>query len=216
MKGSKEPTGHFVATANKILPAEHRRSLLSLEKKKKKCLVLRWFRLENHQKACSFSLSFFFFFFFLHNSFYLHFKTFSGPPVCMYQECSNPPGQKPEWRWECQSHQWSFWPGNRHERSTLKHTPLLLPELPLTTKAKWSIFLITRTRYLATQKTAVSEFPEEESKEESAYHEDQRQKRGVGLVNDVFNVSPSRRGRVFWHERVLLKHLEIRRKRFSL
>lgn len=52
-------------------------------------------------------------------------------------------------------------------------------------------------RYLATQKTAVSEFPEEESKEESAYHEDQRQKRGVGLVNDVFNVSPIRRGRVF-------------------
>lgn len=35
MKGSKEPTGHFVATANKILAAEHRRSLMSLEKKKK-------------------------------------------------------------------------------------------------------------------------------------------------------------------------------------
>lgn len=29
-KGSKEPTGHFVATANKILPAEPRRSLMSL------------------------------------------------------------------------------------------------------------------------------------------------------------------------------------------
>lgn len=76
MKGSKEPTGHFVATANKILAAEHRRSLMSLEKKKKKCLVLRWFSLENHQKACNLSLSFFFFyiihFIFILSSFQAH------------------------------------------------------------------------------------------------------------------------------------------------